>query len=76
MLLINIFGGITRCDEIAAGIVDAVKKLDPSCALVVRMEGTNKEKGLEILTQAADAVTVVDNVREGVRATVAKVEKA
>jgi succinyl-CoA synthetase beta subunit len=70
VLFINIFGGITRCDEIAGGIIAAAGKLAPSCKLVVRMEGTNKEKGLEILKQVSGVVTVVDNIREGVAATI------
>jgi succinyl-CoA synthetase beta subunit len=70
VLFINIFGGITRCDEIAGGITVDAEKLAPSCKLVVRMEGTNKEKGLEILKQVSGVVTVVDNIREGVAATI------
>lgn len=68
VLFINIFGGITRCDEIAGGIIGALKALDASSALVVRMEGTNKEKGLEMLERVKDRVTRVDNIREGVAA--------
>ena len=75
VLFINIFGGITRCDEIAGGIAAALEKLPSSVALIVRMEGTNKEKGLEILDRFRSAVTVVDNIREGVAATVEKAGK-
>ena len=48
-LLVNIFGGIMRCDTIATGIVNAAKKVGLKMPLVVRLEGTNVEKGNEIL---------------------------
>ncbi len=48
-ILINIFGGITRCDEVALGIKDAFLKYDIKIPFTVRLEGTNKEAGLEIL---------------------------
>ena len=51
-ILFNIFGGITRCDEIAKGIVTASQQLDLRLPLVVRLDGTNSEEGLEILAEA------------------------
>ncbi len=51
-ILFNIFGGITRCDEIAKGIVEASAQLDLGVPLVVRLDGTNSEQGLEILAAA------------------------
>jgi succinyl-CoA synthetase beta subunit len=51
-ILFNIFGGITRCDEIAKGIVDASAKTDIEVPLVVRLDGTNSEQGLGILADA------------------------
>jgi succinyl-CoA synthetase beta subunit len=51
-ILFNIFGGITRCDEIANGIVEASAQLDLQLPLVVRLDGTNSEQGLEILAAA------------------------
>jgi succinyl-CoA synthetase beta subunit len=51
-VLFNIFGGITRCDEIAKGIVEASAQLDLALPLVVRLDGTNSEQGLEILAGA------------------------
>ncbi|HYJ22128.1 MAG TPA: ADP-forming succinate--CoA ligase subunit beta [Solirubrobacterales bacterium] len=51
-ILFNIFGGITRCDEIAKGIVTASSQLDLGVPLVVRLDGTNSEEGLEILAAA------------------------
>jgi len=51
-ILFNIFGGITRCDEIAKGIVTASQQLDLQVPLVVRLDGTNSEQGLQILAEA------------------------
>ena len=51
-ILFNIFGGITRCDEIAKGIVTASGEIDLAVPLVVRLDGTNSEQGLEILAAA------------------------
>jgi succinyl-CoA synthetase beta subunit len=51
-ILFNIFGGITRCDEIAKGIVEAAGQIDIDVPLVVRLDGTNSEEGLGILAEA------------------------
>jgi succinyl-CoA synthetase beta subunit len=51
-ILFNIFGGITRCDEIAKGIVEASKQIEIGVPLVVRLDGTNSEEGLKILAKA------------------------
>lgn len=48
-ILFNIFGGITRCDDVANGIVSAVKEMKPPVPIVVRLTGTNEEKGRRIL---------------------------
>jgi succinyl-CoA synthetase beta subunit len=52
-ILFNIFGGITRCDEIANGIVTASTQMDLKLPLVVRLDGTNSEEGLRILAEAS-----------------------
>jgi succinyl-CoA synthetase beta subunit len=51
-ILFNIFGGITRCDEIAKGIVEASSQIELGVPLVVRLDGTNSEEGLKILAEA------------------------
>ena len=51
-ILINIFGGITRCDDIANGLLTALKQLDVTVPIVVRLIGTNEEEGRKILTDA------------------------
>jgi succinyl-CoA synthetase beta subunit len=51
-ILFNIFGGITRCDEIARGIIEAESRIDIEVPLVVRLDGTNSEEGLRLLADA------------------------
>ena len=54
-ILVNIFGGIMKCDIIADGIVAAAKEVNLSVPLVVRLEGTNVEQGKEILAELGPA---------------------
>jgi succinyl-CoA synthetase beta subunit len=51
-VLFNIFGGITRCDEVARGIIEASKQIELKVPLVVRLDGTNSEEGLRLLEEA------------------------
>jgi succinyl-CoA synthetase beta subunit len=51
-ILFNIFGGITRCDEIAKGIIEASQRIEIKVPLVVRLDGTNQEEGLRLLAEA------------------------
>jgi len=66
-IFINIFGGITRCDEIARGIEGALAKLS-DVRLMVRLEGTNKDVGLEHLRSFGGNIRIVDGLDEGVAA--------
>jgi len=60
-ILVNIFGGIVRCDLIAAGIIEAVKEVGVSIPVVVRLEGTNVDKGRELLASSGlDIILAVD----------------
>jgi succinyl-CoA synthetase beta subunit len=60
-ILINIFGGILRCDVLAEGVVKAAKKTGISVPVVVRMEGTNVETGRKILSESGlNLITAVD----------------
>jgi succinyl-CoA synthetase beta subunit len=60
-VLINIFGGILRCDVLAEGVVQAARKVDMEIPVVVRMEGTNVERGREILQESGlNLITAVD----------------
>jgi succinyl-CoA synthetase beta subunit len=51
-VLFNIFGGITRCDEVAKGLIEAFRQINPEVPFVVRLDGTNGEEGRELLNQA------------------------
>ena len=51
-VLFNIFGGITRCDEVAKGLIEAFDQIKPDVPFVVRLDGTNDEEGRELLAQA------------------------
>ncbi len=70
-VLINVFGGITRCDQVAKGIVDALKRVDIQSPLVVRLDGTNAQEGREILANyGSDKIqveaTMIDAARRAV----------
>jgi succinyl-CoA synthetase beta subunit len=63
VILFNIFGGITRCDDVAKGIVEACERIDIKPPLVIRLTGTNEEEGVRILEKAGmTATTSMDGV--------------
>ncbi|MBI2706025.1 MAG: ADP-forming succinate--CoA ligase subunit beta [Actinobacteria bacterium] len=59
-LLVNIFGGITRCDEVAEGLLTALDRLGATLPIVVRLDGTNEEEGRKIIAERAPANVVVE----------------
>jgi succinyl-CoA synthetase beta subunit len=63
-VLINIFGGILRCDTLATGVVQAARDLKIKVPVVVRMEGTNVELGRKILTESGFNFTVAEDMRD------------
>ncbi len=63
-VLINIFGGILRCDVLAEGVIAAVKELDVKVPVVIRMEGTNVEKGKQMLKESGLNFTTADTMGE------------
>ena len=63
-ILVNIFGGIVRCDLIAEGVVAAIKKADVRVPIVVRLEGTNVDKGRELLAASGLAVIAATGLTE------------
>jgi succinyl-CoA synthetase beta subunit len=63
-ILVNIFGGIMKCDTIAEGVIAAVKEVGLHVPLVVRLEGTNVEKGKKLLDDSGLAVTTASSLRE------------
>ena len=70
-IFINIFGGILRCDVLAEGVVAAARQVGLSVPLVVRMEGTNVERGKQILAESGLAIDTAANMAEGARLAVA-----
>jgi len=75
-ILVNIFGGIMKCDIIADGIVAAAKEVNLSVPLVVRLEGTNVEKGKEILSTSGLAIVPANDLGDAAKKIVAEVQKA
>ena len=64
-VLINIFGGVTRGDEVAKGVIEAMRSLDIKVPLVVRMAGTREEEGKALLREAN--ITPADSAADGAR---------
>ena len=75
-ILVNIFGGIVRCDLIAEGIIQAAKEIDLSLPVVVRLEGTNAELGRELLTNSLMTIRVADNLTDAARQAVSAAKEA
>ena len=63
-VLVNIFGGIMRCDVIAAGIIDAAREIGVSVPLVVRLQGTNVEQGRELLSKSDLSIIPADTIAD------------
>ena len=74
-ILINIFGGIMRCDIIAEGIVEAVNEMKLDKPLIVRLEGTNVESGKEILSNSGLEIVTAKNLEDAAEKAVSIVEK-
>lgn len=74
VVLINIFGGILRCDVFAQGVVQAVTKANVQLPVVVRMEGTNVEKGRELLQQSGLNFAVATNLHDAAAQVVAALQ--
>jgi len=72
-ILVNIFGGIVRCDLIANGIISAIKEVGVEVPIVVRLEGTNVEAGKKILEESGLAVISADNLDDAANKAVAAV---
>jgi succinyl-CoA synthetase beta subunit len=66
-VLINIFGGILRCDVLAQGVIAAVKELGVPVPIVIRMEGTNVDEGKRLLKESGLNFTTADSMGEAAR---------
>ncbi|HET7316076.1 MAG TPA: ADP-forming succinate--CoA ligase subunit beta [Sphingomicrobium sp.] len=74
-ILVNIFGGIMRCDIIAEGIVAAAREMDIKVPLVVRLEGTNVQQGKDILASSGLAIIPADDLGDAAKKVVAEVKE-
>lgn len=72
-ILVNIFGGIVRCDLIAEGIIQAVREVDVHLPVVVRLEGTNVERGRELLANSGLSIIAADALTDAAQKAVAAV---
>ncbi len=72
-ILVNIFGGIVRCDLIAEGIIQAVREVNVSVPVVARLEGTNVEKGKALLAESGLAIVAADDLTDAAQKVVAAV---
>jgi succinyl-CoA synthetase beta subunit len=70
-VLINIFGGILRCDRLAEGVINAVKELGVKASIVIRMEGTNVEIGKKMLADSGLNFTTADSMKDAAEKVVA-----
>ena len=66
-ILVNIFGGIMRCDVVAQGLLDAVRTVDLRLPVVVRLEGTNVEQGRSLLADAGFNMLTADSMDDAAR---------
>jgi succinyl-CoA synthetase beta subunit len=73
-ILVNIFGGIVRCDMIAEGIIAAVKDVGVTIPVIVRLEGTNVEKGRELLSNSGFKITPATDLNDAAQKAVAAVK--
>ena len=72
-ILVNIFGGIMKCDVIAEGVIAAVKEVGLQVPLVVRLEGTNVELGKKLLNESGLAITAADDLDDAAKKIVAAI---
>ena len=72
-ILVNIFGGIVRCDLIAEGIITAVKEVGVEVPVIVRLEGTNVNEGKEMLASSGLAIISAENLADAATKAVAAV---
>ena len=75
-ILVNIFGGIMKCDTIATGVITACKSVNLSVPLVVRMKGTNEDLGKKMLAESGLPIISADTMAEAAQKVVAAVKKA
>jgi succinyl-CoA synthetase beta subunit len=75
-VLFNIFGGITRCDEVAKGLIEAFEQITPGVPFVVRLDGTNGEEGRKLLAEASLPNVHTESTMDGAAAKVVELAAA
>ncbi|HEY6399140.1 MAG TPA: succinate--CoA ligase subunit beta, partial [Solirubrobacteraceae bacterium] len=75
-VLFNIFGGITRCDEVARGLIEAFAKIDPKVPFVVRLDGTNDVEGRRLLAEARLPNVYTESTMDGAAEKVVELARA
>jgi succinyl-CoA synthetase beta subunit len=75
-VLFNIFGGITRCDEVAMGLIEAFEQIKPTVPFVVRLDGTNDVEGRKLLADANLPNVHTESTMNGAAAKVVELAKA
>uniref|UniRef100_A0A7C3WLM8 Succinate--CoA ligase [ADP-forming] subunit beta n=1 Tax=Desulfobacca acetoxidans TaxID=60893 RepID=A0A7C3WLM8_9BACT len=73
-VLINIFGGILRCDRLAEGVIQAVREVDVKVPIIIRLEGTNVEEGRRLLNESGLTFTVAEDMQDAARKVAALVQ--
>ena len=73
-ILINIFGGIVRCDRVATGVIEAVKTIDVTVPIVVRLAGTNADEAAVLLNESGMDFIVADNLKDAAEKVVASIK--
>ena len=76
VIFFNIFGGIVRCDLIAEGIIDAVREVKMRIPVIVRLEGTNVEKGRMLLASSGLDIIAADNLTDAACKAITSVDRA
>ena len=74
VILVNIFGGIVRCDLIAEGIIQAIKEVGVTIPVIARLEGTNVDQGKAILAESDVEIISADDLEDGAKKAVAALE--
>jgi succinyl-CoA synthetase beta subunit len=74
-VLFNIFGGITRCDEVAKGILEAFEEIRPTVPLIARLVGTNEEEGRRMLEESTYNLITAKTLADAARRAVAAAEQ-
>jgi len=74
-ILVNIFAGINRCDWVAEGVIEAVRRFEPGIPVVVRLSGTNMDEGLRMIRESGLQIQSTDTLDGAVKAAVESISE-